>query len=78
MCNRTRADGLSGVVGTGREGSFTGKRGRTRLSRVMAAKDQYKGNRKLRQASEKSEGRVVLKKSGNADGGKAPCFHRVC
>ena len=32
------ADELFGVVGTGCEGSLAGKRGRTRLSRVMAAK----------------------------------------
>jgi len=51
-----RADELSGVVGTGCEGSFVGKRGRSRLSRVMAAMAGYKGDRKPSQASEESEG----------------------
>lgn len=48
------------------------------MSRVMAAMERYKGNRKPGQTSEKSEGRVVPKRPGNAGGGKAPCFHWVC
>jgi RNA-directed DNA polymerase len=42
--------------------------------RVMTATAWYKGNRSLSRASEKSEGRVVPMRPGNAGGGKAPYF----
>src|SRR5688500_17374738 len=55
--NREEAGGLSGVVGTGCEGSCSGKRGRSRLLQVMAATSRYKDNRSPSRAGEKSEGR---------------------
>ena len=72
------AEGLFGVVGTGCEGSLAGKRGRTRLSRGDGRKGLGIRQRSPRSANEKSEGRVVPRRPGNAGGGKAPCFHRVC